>query len=214
MQFLLANQWTIFIILELMSIFSLLFFGFLRYLLNRRRLSVLAIFAFLVLLITEALLGVVIYQETKEIATFQIIIGIFVVYACTLGIFDFLKLDRWMRQRIGKWRRVELLTEKDYAILQRQKNPKYVAKKNRVSSVIHLTLFITGQSILWMYGTESFEEMLGFITDLSWIEAGTVAESPYPNEVTYSIGMIWGLVFIADFIYSWSYTIFPGKQKA
>ena len=213
MQFLIANQWTIFIVLEVLSLVSLLFFGFLRYVLNRRRLSVLAIVAFLVLLISEALLGTLIYQETKEIATFQIMIGIFVVYACTFGIFDFLKLDRWMRQKVGKWRRVELLTKKDYAILQRQRDPKYVAKKYRVTSVIHLAAFTVGQSILWMYGTESFEEMLGFMTDLSWVEAGTAAQSPYPNEVTYSIGMIWALVFIIDFIYSWSYTIFPKKRK-
>ena len=213
MQFLVANQWTIFIVLEVLSIVSLLLFGFLRYVLIRRRLSVLAIVAFLVLLISEALLGVLIYQETKEIATFQIIIGIFVIYACTFGIFDFFKLDRWMRQKVGKWRRVELLTKKDYAVLQRQKDPKYVAKKYRYTSVIHLALFIVGQATLWMYGTESFEAMLGFMTDLSWIEAGTAAESPYPNEVTYSIGMIWALVFIIDFIYSWSYTIFPKKRK-
>ena len=213
MQFLVANQWTIFIVLEVLSLVSLLFFGFLRYVLNRRRLSGLAIVAFLGLLISEALLGVLIYQETKEIETFQIAVGIFVVYACTFGIFDFFKLDRWMRKKIGKWRRVELLTKKDHAILQRQKNPKYVARKYRVTSVIHLAAFIVGQSILWMYGTESFEEMLGFMTDLSWVEAGTAAQSPYPNEVMYSIGMIWTLVFIIDLIYSWSYTIFPGKRK-
>lgn len=213
MQFIVANQWTIFIVLEVLSLVSLLFFGFLRYVLNRRRLSVLAIVAFLGLLISEALLGILIYQETKEIGTFQIAVGIFVVYACTFGIFDFLKLDRWMRQKIGKWRRVELLTKKDYVILQRQKDPKYVAKKYRVTSVIHLAAFTVGQSILWMYGTESFEEMLGFMTDLSWVEAGTAAQSPYPNEVIYSIGMIWSLVFIIDLIYSWSYTIFPGKSK-
>lgn len=213
MQFLVAHQWTIFIVIEVLSIISLLLFGFLRYVLIRRQLSVLAIVAFLVLLISEALLAVLIYQETKEIETFQIAVGIFVVYACTFGILDFLKLDRWMRKKVGKWRRVELLTKKDYVILQREGDPKHVAKKYRLTSVIHLTLFVVVQSILWMYGTESFEEMLGFMTDLSWVETGIAAQSPYPNEVTFSIGMIWALVFIVDFIYSWSYTIFPGKRK-
>lgn len=213
MPFLVDNQWTIFIVIEVLSIVSLLLFGFLRYVLMRRQLSVLAIFAFLVLLISEALLAVLIYQETKEIETFQIAVGIFVVYACTFGILDFLKLDRWMRKKVGKWRRVELLTKKDYVILQREKDPKYVAKKYRLTSVIHLALFVVVQSILWMYGTESFEEWLGFMSDLSWIENGTAAQSPYPNEMTYNIGVIWGLVFIVDFIYSWSYTIFPSKPK-
>jgi len=213
MPFLVDNQWTIFIVIEVLSIVSLLLFGFLRYVLMRRQLSVLAIFAFLVLLISEALLAVLIYLETKEIETFQIAVGIFVVYACTFGILDFLKLDRWMRKKVGKWRHVELLTKKDYVILQREKDPKYVAKKYRLTSVIHLALFVVVQSILWMYGTESFEEWLGFMSDLSWIENGTAVQSPYPNEITYNIGVIWGLVFIVDFIYSWSYSIFPSKPK-
>lgn len=213
LQFLVNYQWGIFITLEILSFVSLLLFGFLRYGLTKRKLSMLAIFSFLALLIIEALSGILIYQETKEIATFQIIIGIFVIYACTFGIFDFIKLDRWMRMKVGKWRRIELLTEKDYAILKRQKDPKYVAKKYRLTSIVHLIVFIVGQSILWMYGTENFDEMLGFLTDFSWIDAGTAEESPYANEATYSIGMIWAVVFIVDFIYSWSYTIFPAKSK-
>ena len=155
-QFIVAHQWEIFITIEILSVISLLIFGFLRYVLNKQRLSLLAIIAFLVLLLIEALLGILIFQETKEISTFQIIIVIFVVYACTFGIFDFLKLDRWMRKTVGKWRRVELLTEKDYAILKRQKDPKYVAKKYRLTSMIHLVVFIVGQSILWFYGTGKF----------------------------------------------------------
>ena len=167
MQFIVDFQWEIFITIEVLSLISLIMFGFLRYLLNKRKLSVLAIVAFLVLLLIEALLGILIYQETKEISTFQIIIIIFVVYACTFGIFDFLKLDRWMREKVGKWRHIELLTVKDYAIINRQKDPKYVAKKYRLSSIIHLAVFIVGQTILWMHGTENFDEMLSFLTDLS-----------------------------------------------
>ncbi|WP_210468903.1 hypothetical protein [Sporosarcina sp. 6E9] len=213
MQFIVTYQWEIFITIEILSVISLLTFGFLRYVLNKQRLSVLAIFTFLLLLLFEALLGILIYQETKEISTFQMIIVLFVVYACTFGIFDFLKLDRWMRKTVGKWRHIELLTERDYAILKRQKDPKYVATKYRLTSSIHLFVFLIGQSILWFYGTGSFNEMLNFLTDMSWVESGTAEQSPYANEAAYSIGMIWTLVFVIDFIYSWSFTIFPGKQS-
>lgn len=213
LQFIVTYQWEIFILLEVLSFVSLLLFGFLRYVLNKRELSVLAIVGFLVLLLIESLLAILIYHETKEISTFQIIILIFVVYACTFGIFDFIKLDRWMRKKVGQWRRVELLTEKDYVILKRQKDPKYLAKKYRLTSVVHLVVFIVGQSILWTYGTENFDEIISFLTDLSWIEAGTSEQSPYANDAAYSVGMIWTLVFIIDFIYSWSYTIFPSKPK-
>lgn len=48
-----------------------------------------------------------------------------------------------------------------------------------------------------------------YLSDFSWIEKGVAKESPYPNDVTFGIGIIWGIVFIADFIYSWSYTLFP-----
>ena len=213
MQFIVSNQWGMFITLEILSLVALILFGFLRYVLNRIKLSRLAIVAFLGLLIIEVLLGILIYMQTNEISRFHIILGLFIFYACTFGIFDFLKLDRWMRKKVGKWRRIELLTEKDYAVLKRQKDPKYVAKKYRLTSMIHLVAFIVGQSILWSYGTGSFDGMLNFLTDLSWVEAGTAEQSPYANEVAYSVGMIWTLVFVIDFIYSWSYTIFPGKPK-
>src|SRR5699024_11343888 len=78
-----------------------------------------------------------------------------------------------MRQKIGAWRSVELLTEKDYRIMKRNKDPKYLAKKYRWSSTFHLVVFVIIQSIFWMYGTESFNEIISYVTDLSWMEAGT-----------------------------------------
>jgi len=29
----------------------------------------------------------------------------------------------------------------------------------------------------------------------------------------YAVGTIWGIIFAVDFIWSWSYTLFPAKQK-
>lgn len=210
---LISYQWETFISLEVLSIIALLLFGIVRYFLDKKRVSRLFIGAFLALLFLEAMLALLIYQVTGEISTFQIVIALFLVYACTFGVFDFLKLDRWMRDKIGSWRGIELLTEKDYRIIERNKDPKYLAKKYRRSSLIHLTLFVIVQSIFWMYGTKDFEELIGYLKDLSWIEEGTPEESPYPNEAVYAVGMIWGIVFIIDFIWSWSYTFFPSKPK-
>lgn len=213
MQFLVEYQWVIFITLEVLSFIALILFGVLRYVFNKRKLSMIAIVMFLAFLVIEALLAIIIYQETKEISSFQIVVGIFVIYACTFGILDFIKLDRWMRKKVGEIRNIELLTKKDYAVLNRQKDPKYVARKYRLSSIIHLIVFVIVQLILWSYGTANFEEMLTFLTDFSWIEDGSYGNSPYANEISYSVGMIWGIVFIVDFIYSWSYTIFPSSSK-
>ena len=210
---LISYQWEIFISLEVLSVIALLLFGIVRYFLDKKRVSRLFIGAFLALLFLEAMLALLIYQVTGEISTFQIVIALFLIYACTFGVFDFLKLDRWMRDKIGSWRGIDLLTEKDYRIIEKSKDPKYLAKKYRRSSLIHLTLFVIIQSIFWMYGTRDFGEMVDYLKDLSWVEAGTPEESPYPNETVYAVGMIWGIIFIIDFIWSWSYTFFPSKPK-
>ncbi|MFD2759770.1 hypothetical protein [Lentibacillus juripiscarius] len=212
MEMVLTYQWEIVVAVEVLSLVALLLFGFVRYFWNRRRTSLWFLLAFLVLLAFEAALAILIYLETGEISTFQIVITIFVVYACTFGIIDFIKLDRWMRMKIGRWRGVELLTEKDRRIIERNKDPKFVAKKYRWSSMVHLTIFGAVQAVFLVYSTDGFNELVTYLTDLSWIEAGSAAESPYANETMYSISMLWGIVFIADFLYSWSYTVFPAKS--
>src|SRR5699024_10422669 len=144
---------------------------------------------------------------------FQIVIIVFLIYACTFGINDFRNLDRWMRGKIGAWRNIELLSAKDYDIIEKRKDPKQIARKYRISATVHLILFIIVQTIFWMLVTESVNEMLSYLKDLSWIETGEYMDSPYPNETLYGIGMIWMVIFVIDFIWSWSYTIFPSKPK-
>lgn len=211
MKLLFDYQWEMFIVAEILSVLALLLFGYFRYFLVKKKVSILFILAFLAIVALEAVLGLIIYQHTGEFSTFQLVITIFVLYACTFGIFDFLRLDRWMRRKIGEWRGVELLSNKDYQIMERNKDPKRIAKKYRWSATIHLIIFSTVQFIFWSMGTESLQEMVEYATDFSWVEAGTAEHSPYPNETLYSIGLLWGVVFIVDLIYSWSYTIFPAK---
>lgn len=210
---LISYQWEIFISIEILSIVALILFGVVRYFFDKRRISLFFIGVFLGLLALEAGLAWLIFHETGQISTFQIVIAVFLIYACTFGILDFLKLDRWMRKTIGGLRGVELLTEKDNRMMERNRNPKYLAKKNRWSATVHLIVFVTVQAVFWMYGTEDLSDMLSYVRDLSWIEEGTAVTSPYPNEPTYAIGMIWGIVFIVDFLWSWSYTFFPSQSK-
>lgn len=212
MDFLIEFQWELFIAAEVFSIISLLLFGYFRYFLGQQRISFLFILGFIGFLILEVLLGLYIYERTGEFSTILLVITIFVIYACTFGIADFIRLDRWMRRKIGQFRGVELLSEKDYDIIERNKNPKYIAKKYRISAFIHLIIFVIVQAIFWYLGTSSTNEMIEYITDFSWIETGSAANSPYANETMYAIGIIWGIVFIVDFLYSISYTIFPSKK--
>src|SRR5690625_3066935 len=129
--FLLTYQWHIFITIEILFFVFFLLFGFFRYFLNKRKISNIFLILFFSLIIVEALLAIIVYKLTGEFSQFQLIIIIFVIYALTFGIADFLNLDRWMRKKIGSWRNIELLTEKDYAIMERNKNPKYIAEKYR-----------------------------------------------------------------------------------
>lgn len=117
-----------------------------------------------------------------------------------------------MRSKIGKLRGVELLTEKDYKRIERSKDPKYKAKKYRISSTIHLIVFFAGQFLLWSWELSGLDEMIGYASDLSWIEDGHYENSPYQNEAMFAVGTIWGIVFVADFLYSWSYTLFPSNK--
>lgn len=211
MDFILTYHWEMFIVIEVLSFISLLLFGVLRYFFNKHTFSRVFITAFLVLLFVEALMGLYVYKQTGEISTFLIVIMVFLVYACTFGIVDFIRLDRWMRDKIGNFRGVDLLTEKDRRIMERNRDPKYLARKYRVSSTIHLIIFVIAQSILWSMGTDTIAEAKSYLTDFSWVEEGVAENSPYANDMSLGIGIIWGIAFIADFIYSWSYTIFPSK---
>lgn len=213
MNFLLEYQWEIFIVAEVLSFVALILFGIVRYGFGRRKSSLTFLAIFLGLLIFEAGLALILYQETGEISNFQIVIMIFILYACTFGINDFRKLDRWMRKKIGNFRGTDLLTEKDKEIMRRQKDPKHIARVNRISAMIHLLIFVVAQVSMWAYSLESFDEAKLYLTDLSWIGAENYQETPYVSDMMYGISMIWGIVFMIDFIYSWSYTIFPANSK-
>src|SRR5690625_7255080 len=100
------------------------------YFLDRRHWSILFILLFILFLGLEALIGWLIYQETGEISNFQLIITVFLLYAVTLGLSDFKKLDRWMRDKIGNWRGVNLLTTEDLKKLKRSEERR-VGKEGR-----------------------------------------------------------------------------------
>lgn len=212
MSFIQLYEWEIIITLEIISWISLICFGILRYFFDKRRLSMIFLIIFVALIGVEALVGWMIYQETGELSTIQIVITIFVLYAITFGISDFKKLDRWMRKVIGKWRGINLLTDQDKLIMKRAKDPKYIAKKYRKSSIIHLLIFLAVQVGFWTYSLTSIEEAITYIKDFSWIGAEDYLVTPYANETLYGISMVWGIVFIIDFIYSWSYTLFPSDK--
>lgn len=79
--------------------------------------------------------------------------------------------------------------------------------------MIHLLIFVSVQAIIWSFGVDGWSQFLKYLTDISWIGTESYLDTPYPTEMLYNISMIWGIAFIVDFLYSWSYTIFPTKQR-
>lgn len=213
MTFILEYQWQLFITLEVLSWIMLLIFGGVRYWFQKRKISTFFLALFIFLLALEGALALAVYNETGKISQFHIVIIIFLLYACTFGIIDFLKLDRWMRLKIGGWRHIDMLSDKDKRIIAKQKNPKYIAKKYRISSLIHTTIFLIVQIAFWLHGTGSLQAMIPYLTDWSWTGTENVELTPYGNEKIYYGSMVWGIVFAIDFIWSWSYTLFPSKPK-
>lgn len=211
---LVTYQWEIFISLEILSVLSLLTFGLVRYFLDKKKLSFIFLGGFILFLLIEALLAYIIYRQTGQFDTFQIVIIIFLLYAFTFGINDFKKLDRWMRKKIGGFRGKNLLTEKDLQIEADKRNPAKQRKKALLYLLTHSFIFVLGQAALWYIGTGSFAEMLTYLKDLSWFKDGNFEASPYLNEGMFAFGSIWIVAYGIDLVWSGYDILFPKGEKS
>jgi len=213
MSFIIDYQWGLFISLEVLSLLFLMVFLVIRYAFTKQRLSVLFLLLFLFCMVLEAALAWLIYRETGEFSTFQIVIVLFLVYACTFGIGDFKKLDRFIKQKVGNWRGINLLTEEDVRQMERAKDPQVVARKNRIWWYTHAAVFVMAQTIFWhVYGDHS-RDLMYYLSDLSWYGDEDATRSPYTEDIILQITQLWTLILTIDTIVSWSYTVFPEKKK-
>lgn len=213
MDFFLAYQWEIFIFLEVLSFVFLFGFLLIRYAFSREKISSLFLFLFMLFILLEAILAYIVFQQTGEIDTFQIVIFIFVVYACTFGVFDFKKLDRYMKGKVGKWRGIDLLTEEDKRRMEQLKDPKVVARNQRMWWYGHTVVFVIAHWYFWMnYGNTAYP-FTHYITDWAWFEGKSNVAAPFTNEMVMQVSMIWIVIYAVDTIYSWSETFFPSKKK-
>lgn len=206
-------QWEIFIALELLSFFFLMAFIVLRYVTIKQKLSNGFLVLFLLCMVIEVLLAFQVYRSTGEFSTFQIVVGIFLIYACTFGISDFKKLDRYIKGKIEKWRGISLLTEEDLIKIEQAKDPKVIARENRLWWYFHALIFIIAHYFFWQYYGNHANGLSSYLTDLSWWEEGVIENGPFQHDVIAQISRIWTLIFGLDTIISWSYTLFPAKEK-
>ncbi|MGM8365720.1 hypothetical protein ACLIBG_09610 [Virgibacillus sp. W0181] len=213
MELLISFQWEIFIALEVLSFVSLLVFLIIRYTLMNQKLSSVFLALFFVGMILEVMLAVFIYRQTGEISTFTIVIAIFIAYACTFGISDFKRLDRYIKQKIGQWRGINMLTAEEMRKIERAKDPKVIARKNRLWWYAHASVFIIAHYIFWMNFGNYSHDLAYYLVDWSWWEEETAMNAPFQNEMIQQVSKIWMIIFAVDTVVSWSYTFFPEKEK-
>lgn len=157
-------------------------------------------------MLLEGILAIFVYRETGEISTFQIVVLVFIVYACTFGISDFKKLDLLMKRKVGEWRKVNLLTEADIKKIELHKDPKYQAKYG------HTFVFIIAHCMFWIYYGNHENGLMYYLTDFTWWGDVEVDNGPFQHEMIGQVSRLWMLVFAVDTIISWSYTFFPSNK--
>ncbi|GAK08770.1 hypothetical protein [Geomicrobium sp. JCM 19038] len=202
-------QWEIFIAIEIISFLCLLLFGYSRYKLKKPQLSIGFIIAFIALTGFEAVLAWYVFARTGEIAAFQIIVSLFVLYALTFGFHDFKRLDRWMRKKIDADR---LLTTKDYEVMARQKDPTVQAKHYLVTWITHVAVFLSVQVLFFGLSGLDIHDSANYLTDLDWLGSESYEATPYDNQTFHSVSMIWGIILVVDAIVSATY-VFQKKDK-
>lgn len=213
MDFLVTNQWELFIGLEVLSFLLVIIFFIVRYAFIKPKLSLWFLSIFFICFGIEILLALLIYRETGEISRFTVVITIFLLYAVTFGISDFQKLDRYMKKKVGKWRGVNLLTDKDIERIERAKDPKYISRNSAIWWVSHTAIFMIVHIFFWLSYGQHTEGILYYITDWSWFSSENDKTSPFNHEIISSASKLWIIVYAVDTIISWSYILFPGEEK-
>ncbi|KKB41390.1 hypothetical protein ACFSCZ_17475 [Siminovitchia sediminis] len=207
MDFLMQYKWLIVIIAEILFlVFAGLFF-IMRYWFRKNAVG----FAFIILLILNelflAFLAIYDYLQTGTLDSFQIITAIFYIYLIFEGKKDFKRLDHYFKKKVASWKgeTVPDLQTSESAV--EKKYGRAHAKEEREGWYIHLVIFVIAQIVFW--NIDNFTGWQDF--NLNQIgEFFQIYEDPKINQVN----AVWGVILFIDFIWSFSYTIWPKKEKS
>lgn len=171
--------------------------------------------AFIILILNEVmvfLIGVFDYLDTGTFSSFQILIVAFILYALIFGKKDFKKLDHWIQKKVARFKGEESIPVFDDDPKQNLYGKEH-AKLQRRNFYIHFLIFVAAHIV--------FALLFGFIPDSilnvpipEWL-ANLNIGSTRTNEfnVIAGISSIWTKILLIDFIWSFSYTIWPKKEK-
>lgn len=212
MQFLVDNSWMLFISLEIAALIFIFVFMGARYVFSFHNGSKIFLSLFLLMMVFEGILAFLVYKVTGEVATFQIVIVIFLVYAATFGVSDFKKLDYAARVKVGKWRNIELVSDEEIEKMRKLKHPRVVARKSRIWFYVHTVILISALIYLWhSYGSTEHRWMY-FIQHWGWFDDESLSQ-PFTSDMVNQVIRLWFIIYVIDTIVNWSYTFFPDKEK-
>ncbi|WP_376845772.1 hypothetical protein [Camelliibacillus cellulosilyticus] len=174
-----------------------------------------SLIAFIIVIINEIavfLIGVFDYLDTGAFSSFQILIIVFVLYSLIFGKKDFQKLDHWIQKKVARLKGESLPVFEDDP--KQNLFGKAHAKMERKHFYQHLIFFIAAHlacAIIFGFVPSS---VLSFSMP-EWVKALDLGIVKTDNINIFSgISSLWAKILLIDFIWSFSYTIWPKKEKA
>lgn len=199
MSILAEYRWYFLIGAEIVFWLSAIGFFLLRYGFRLKKASVIMGIVLLVNEVFILTLGVADYYQTGKFSNFQIITVIILLYAVFYGKKDLKKLDIFVRKLVAKWRNEPASIIEDPLEVTGTAH----AKQEMKNWVVHLVLFVAVHTFFFFaYGLIPFEQWG------NWLESGIVL-----NKTAGRVSQVWALIFLLDTAISFSYVLFPRKEK-
>ncbi|SMO94577.1 hypothetical protein [Melghirimyces algeriensis] len=163
-------------------------------------------------------LGIIDYQATGQISTFQIVVIVVLIYSVTYGPKDKKRLDRFMRRKIAQWKKESLSPEEEARMREEEaeeEKKKYgrpYARSQRRGFYIHLILFVAAHLYFaFQFGVES-KGVTEWVK--TWMNTwNTPKEFPFQMEEVNRISRLWVIVLLIDAVNAAYYTLFPRQRK-
>ncbi|WP_416148711.1 hypothetical protein ACM26V_20955 [Salipaludibacillus sp. HK11] len=208
-----SYYWELFIFTEVIAVLCIVLFTVFRYILGQKNRSLFFLGLFLISNVIDAVVAYYMYTLTGEIEAFQMIVGIFLLYACTFGYRDFKRLDRWLRTKIEHFTGKTYVTDQEKRDIEKASLPEEKAKQERRGWYLHAALFLGAFIISFFYIGEG--EIQKLFMSLDWLERwfNDTEQGPFSEAMANQVFQIWFIIFVVDSVIVWSYTLFPEKSN-
>lgn len=185
----------------------------LRYLLGLRRAGAAVLGLMVLNELLVAALGLLDYRRTGEFAGYQIVVLAFIVYALTFGKEDFRQLDERIERMVLTWKGQ---AQPAPTPASRTARPALSGaehyRKERRGWYVHLAIFVVGQTVFLAMG-ESWPATI-LTGELPPSALNTGKWSGAETSTLTLASRVWCVVIVVDFVWSFSYTLFPRRTKA